>query len=165
MHRYSCTFAVGFSVSHRNFDEVAVRAFFIAGQVSIPQSNYKIARNFSSPRFSRKNASVQKSGGAVRLKGTVAILGNKLHALLLTAARCLKERPHKAPLRLTTSTTSGFVCWRQKNNCTRDYAPDWKSKTLYWISPVPFLLMKMTRRKRKLFMRKIRSFFGSCHLV
>lgn len=69
----------------------------------------------------------------MRLKATVAILENKLHALLLTAARCLKERPHKALLRLTTSTTSSFVCWRQKNNCTRDYALDWKSKTLYWI--------------------------------
>lgn len=47
---------------------------------------------------------------------------NKLHTLLLTAARCLKERTHKArPLHLTTSTSSGFVCSRKKNNCSGLY--------------------------------------------
>lgn len=46
---------------------------------------------------------------------------NKLHALRLTAARCLKERTHKALLLLTTSTTLSFVCSVQKNNCSRSW--------------------------------------------
>lgn len=50
-----------------------------------------------------------------------AILENKLHTLRLTAARCLKERPHKAPLPLTTSTTLSFVCSRKEKQLFRDY--------------------------------------------
>lgn len=71
------------------------------------------AINFQTGSCLEEKRKTRKALCVVRLKATVAILENKLHALLLTAARCLKERPHKALLYLTTSTTSSFVCWKE----------------------------------------------------
>lgn len=74
-----------------------------------------------------------------------AILENKLHALVLTAARCLKERTHKAAP--ATDNFNNFelrlfvAAREQKNNCSagaRDYAPQIENLKRY----IEFILVR-----------------------